>query len=139
MSESVHNEAKLDTRYIQVVKLLNIYLNHFPRHEKHGLALQIRNTSYEMYALMVEAQKRYIKKTTLTNLDIKHEQLRMFTRLAYELGYFGHPVVNQFESTKLNFKRYSSLSKGIDEIGRMIGGWINHTKQTDLARSTNKK
>lgn len=51
-----------------MMKLLNIYLNHFPSHEKHGLALKVRSTAYDMYDYIVEAQKRYHKKTTLTNL-----------------------------------------------------------------------
>jgi hypothetical protein len=84
----LHSEAQLDRRFIEMVKLLNVYLNHFPRHEKYGLAQTIRLAAYEIYGFMVEAQKRYQKKTTLTNLDIRHEQLRMFVRMAYELGYF---------------------------------------------------
>lgn len=74
---AVDSEANLDRKFVLTMKLLNIYLNHFPSHERHGLALRIRNTAYEMYDYVIEAQKRYHKKTTLTNLDIKHEQLRM--------------------------------------------------------------
>lgn len=36
----------------------------------------------------MEGQKRYHKKTSLTQLDIAHEQLRMQLFLAYEMGYF---------------------------------------------------
>ena len=46
-------------------------------------------TAYGMYGYLVEAQKRYHKKTALTNLDIAHEQVRMLWRLAFELGYLG--------------------------------------------------
>jgi four helix bundle protein len=83
----LHSAAILDKKYIDMLKLLNIYLNHFPRHEKYGLALRIRNTAYGLYDLIVEGQKRYYKKTTLTQMDIAHEQLRMQLRLAHELGY----------------------------------------------------
>ncbi|SFQ70019.1 23S rRNA-intervening sequence protein [Halopseudomonas formosensis] len=125
---STRAEARLDRRYLQLVKLLNIYLNHFPKCERHGLALRIRTTAYEMYDLMIEAQKRYQKKTTLTNLDIKHEQLRMQVRLAHELGYFGQPQRSSEAAQGLNVKRYLTLSALIDEIGRMIGGWIAASK-----------
>ena len=65
----IHNEAQLDRKFLELAKLMNIYLNHFPSHEKYGLALTIRQKAYEMYGYMVEAQKRYHKKTALTNLS----------------------------------------------------------------------
>lgn len=81
-------EAKLIRRIGELAKQLNIYLNHFPRHEKYALSNRIRNTLYEVYDLVVEGEKRYHKKTVLTNLDIAHERLRMQLWLANELGYF---------------------------------------------------
>lgn len=126
---AVDSESNLDKKFIQTMKLLNVYLNHFPSHEKHGLALRIRTTAYDMYDYIVEAQKRYHKKTTLTNLDIKHEQLRMQVRLAFELSYFGHPKTDKISVQKLNAKRYLSISVNIDEIGKIIGGWIKSLKQ----------
>ena len=73
-----HDEAKLDVKFIDFAKQMNLYLNHFPKHEKFGLSQQIRNAAYEVYGFIVESQKRYMKKTSMTNLDIAHEQLRMF-------------------------------------------------------------
>ncbi|MGA6100932.1 four helix bundle protein [Psychrobacter pocilloporae] len=126
---AVDSESNLDKKFIQTMRLLNVYLNHFPSHEKHGLALKIRQTAYDMYDFIVEAQKRYHKKTTLTNLDIKHEQLRMQVRLAFELSYFGHPKTEKTSIQKLNAKRYLVISASIDEIGKIIGGWIKSLKQ----------
>lgn len=42
----LHDEAKLDRKFMELAKLMNIYLNHFPKHEKYGLALEIRRTAY---------------------------------------------------------------------------------------------
>ncbi len=80
--------AEMNFKFMEMMKLLNIYLNHFPKHEKFALALQIRQTAYRVFDLMVECQKRYYKKTSLSELDIKHENLRMQIVLANELGYF---------------------------------------------------
>lgn len=121
-----HDEAKLDVKFIDFAKQMNLYLNHFPKHEKFGLCQQIRNSAYEVYGYIVEAQKRYQKKTSLTNLDIAHEQLRMFLRLAFELGYFkfrdGAQADKDHEKTATH--RYLVISRMVDELGRMIGGWI---------------
>lgn len=132
----LHSEAALDRRFIEMMRQLNGYLNHFPKHEKYGLAQQIRQTAYDMYGLVVEAQKRYQKKTTLTNLDIRHEQLRMFVRLAHELGYFefrdGARADAGTEALAQN--RYISISARIDEIGRMVGGWIAADRDKSATR-----
>jgi hypothetical protein len=94
------------------------------------LAQEIRQAAYGVYALIVECQKRYQKKTSLTNLDIRHEQLRMLVRLAYELGYFGFKDGAKAESREeLSEHRYMALSRLIDELGRMIGGWILADRQ----------
>lgn len=121
-----HDEAKLDVKFIDFAKQTNLYLNHFPKHEKYGLSQQIRNAAYQVYGLIVESQKRYQKKTSLTNLDIAHEQLRMYMRLAFELGYFsfkdGAKVGEDYAKSATH--RYLAISRMADELGRMIGGWI---------------
>ena len=133
----LHSEAQLDRKFVEMVRLLNTYLNHFPRHEKYGLAQEIRQAAYATYGFIVEAQKRYQKKTTLTSLDIRHEQLRMFVRLAHELGYFEFRdgQLDESEPGHLAEKRYLAISRRIDEIGKMIGGWItaDREKQRELS------
>ena len=118
---------------MEFAKLLNIYLNHFPRHEKYALANRIRNTAYELYDLISEGQKRYHKKTTLTYLDITHEKLRMQVCLAEELGYFGYSDGREVKKSHddLEEHRYLTLSAMIDELGRMIGGWIQKIKSEE--------
>jgi len=129
----IHSAALLDQKYIEMLKLLNIYLNHFPKHEKYALCSRIRNTAYSLYDLITETQKRYHKKTTLTAMDVAHEQLRMQIRLAYELGYFrfrdGKEVAGQAEKHALH--RLTTIESLVDEIGRMIGGWIHYERQQE--------
>ncbi|MBV5346668.1 four helix bundle protein [bacterium] len=120
----LHSEAKLDRKFMEFAKIVNLYLNHFPNHEKFGIALEIRKAMYDTYGLIVECQRRYHKKTALTNLDIRHEQLRMFIRLAHELGYFGFKSGKLSSDDKIANHRYLNLSKLVDELGKMIGGWI---------------
>ena len=126
----IHSEAKLNRKFMEFAKLMNIYLNHFPKHEKFALANRIRSTAYEVYDLISEGQKRYIKKTTLTNLDVTHEKLRMQILLAHELGYFGYSDGREIEKSHDQQKehRYLTISTMVDELGRMIGGWIHKIK-----------
>ena len=113
---------------MEFAKLMNIYLNHFPKHEKYALANRIRSTAYELYDLITEAQKRYHKKTTLTELDVTHEKLRMQFMLAAELGYLDFSAgVKSKENPGPH--RYLAISSMVDELGRMIGGWIVKIKE----------
>jgi len=123
-------EASLVLKMIELVKLANINLNHFPKHEKFGLCQSIRNSMYEVYDLIIESEKRYHKKTTLTNLDIRHEQLRMLFRLSFELGYFEYHNGKKERSETEYRRRYLAVNGLIDEVGAMIGGWIK-SERTD--------
>jgi hypothetical protein len=131
MQKQPSPEALMFMKFSKLIKQLNIYLNHFPKAERHALACRIRNTAYEMFDLMIESQKRYQKKTTLTNLDVTHERLRMQLHLAYELGYFrfkdGRALDD--EAKQVEGRRYTLLGEMVDELGRMIGGWINKQKE----------
>jgi four helix bundle protein len=124
---TVDREAALVRKFIEFAKLMNVYLNHFPRHEKYALSNRIRNAAYEVYDLITEGQKRYFKKTTLTSLDIAHEQLRMQLYLAWELGYFRFTDGRTAEAAdSLEAHRWQAISKLVDDLGKMIGGWIRH-------------
>jgi hypothetical protein len=127
----IHSEAGLNRKFMEFAKLMNIYLNHFPRHEKYALANRIRNTAYEMYDYITEGQKRYFKKTSLTGLDIVHEKLRMQLYLTYELGYFSFKDGKRAEGSReeLAEHRFATLNALVDELGKMIGAWIKKVRE----------
>jgi len=130
----LHDEATLDRKFVELAKLMNIYLNHFPKHEKYALAQEIRRTAYAMYGFIVEAQKRYHKKTALSNLDVCHEQLRMLINLAHALNYFAFKDGARTDRPETTAEhRYLALSRLVDEMGRMIGGWIVTTRTVQEA------
>jgi len=124
-------EISINRKFVEMMKLLNIYLNHFPKHEKYALANNIRVTAYKVYDLISECQKRYYKKTTLTLLDIEHEKLRMQIILSNELGYFAFKDSRKDAKNAKPGHRFLAISKMIDEMGRMIGAWINKLKSTN--------
>lgn len=135
MAKIEDGQMNINMRYIELAKLTNVYLAHFPNREKYALTNNIRNTLYKIYDLMTEGQKRYYKKTTLETLDITHEKLRMEVKLAHELGYFNFKNGKENKNKKnLGNIRYLRISKMIDEVGRMIGGWIKKVKELERNR-----
>lgn len=83
----------------------------FPKYERHVLSAEIRSTLDRLLHLTIMAAKRYHKKATLQELDIEVEYLRALVRKAWRLRY-------------ITEHRYEVWSRHINEIGRMVGGWI---------------
>lgn len=102
-NSGVNPESNMHTKMLAMIKLANVHLNHFPKHERYGLCQQIRNNMYDVYNLITECNKKYHKKTSLSTLDIKHEQLRMMFKLAHELGYYHYKNHEQEFSKKALF------------------------------------
>ncbi len=92
----------------------NIMLKQFPKHEKYLLAAKIRQMGYDLLELAVAANKKYIKKTTFTEFDVKHEVIRQMINLAFELQY-------------IDAKKHRVSQLMVDEVGRMLGSWIKAT------------
>lgn len=126
-----HNDAELLNKIKSMIILMNLHLRHFPRHEKYALSQEIRQLSYKIYTGVIEVAKRYQKKTALTKTDLCHEQLRMLVNLAFELGYYEYKDGKREHSEKEAFRRYTALSVLIDEVGKMLGGWIRSLRASD--------
>lgn len=83
----------------------------FPKYEKYLLANKIRETGYEIFEAAVTVNKRFHKKTTMTEMNVKHELLRQYVNLAFELKY-------------IDLQKHRTSQSKIDEVGKMIGAWI---------------
>lgn len=123
-AQSIHAEAGLHRKLVLFAVQLEGYLCHFPNCHKYTLTQAIRQAFVDVYNLVTEAQKRYHKKSTLTQLDVRHEQLRMLLNLAHELGLFGFSAGRKDAEAPADH-RHLVILRMVDEIGRMIGGWLN--------------
>lgn len=96
----------------------NECLKQFPKSEKYAMAAEIKQSMYRLLRLVIEANKKYHKKTTAQQIDVELDILRTFIRLASDrnLKY-------------LPFKKYENWAKMLSEIGRMLGGWIKSMNQ----------
>lgn len=101
----------------------NQALKQFPKSERYGLAADIKQTMYHFYRLIITANKKYHKKTTLQDADIELEVLRGFLKIAAAK-----------EQRFLPLNKYENWSKMNNEIGRMLGGWIKAAKQQQQDR-----
>jgi len=86
-------------------------LAQYPKSEKYALGTDIKRCMDTILELVITAQKKYYKKTTLQSLDIEIMKLRAYIRLSQRLKF-------------LSLKKYEVWSKLVVEIGKMLGGWI---------------
>lgn len=95
----------------------------FPRNERQTAA-EIRRTMLHMYELSIIIEKKYYKKTTAQELDVNIDILRHLVRMAREGRFYGQNV-----TPPLSPKQYEIISRMLDEIGRLVGGYIKSLKQ----------
>jgi hypothetical protein len=126
---SIHADAVLNRRFMEMMKLLNIYLNHFPKFEKFALCNRIRDTTYMLYDSINEAPRSRDKMKELIRASNLLERLRMQLMLANELGYFMFQDGTNTNQEGVSVKRYLAINSRVDEIGRLIGGWMSSLSQ----------
>ena len=104
-------ELKILQKTFDMMKYAYPALAQFPKGEKFALVVDIKRCMDVMLERIIEANKKYYKKTTLQELDVEVEKLKAYVRLSYNLGF-------------LPPKKYEHWSGLVVEIGRMVGGWI---------------
>ena len=90
-------------------------LRQYPKSEKHTLAADTKEAAVMLLRLLITANKRYHKKTTLQEADVQLELVRYYLRLGRDMNF-------------LPFKRYEILAKATSEIGKLLGGWIKSSR-----------
>lgn len=106
-------DAPLVHKLYEFYKLFHIYIKLFPKTEKYSLGQKIENlilTSLEQSILAARAIKQ--EKTILLNkIDKNVNLLKILIRLAYD-------------TKSIDNKKYIILQEQLQEIGKMIGGWL---------------
>lgn len=96
-------------------KQVYLYLKRYPQAEKFALVSETKNTIYALSKKLLKAGVVEKKRATLYEADIELQHLKHLIRLAYDFKY-------------INLKAYEICSKGLAEIGSMLGSWIKNIK-----------
>ena len=78
---------------------------------------------------MIQSRKKWHKKTSLTNLDMSLELLKMDIYLAYKLGYFDYS--KECKEGIKGAKRYGILQLMLSKIGAQVGAWIKVARENE--------
>jgi hypothetical protein len=105
------SDLKIFAKAYDLILYLHREISGFPKSEKPVLGRRIYDSLLQILEYIIVANKEVDKNPHLKRASSKLEKLRIFIRLAFDLRL-------------INVKKYSFACQNIDEIGRMLGGWI---------------
>lgn len=86
-------------------------IDKFPKSQKYVLGEKIKESFLRILRLIIEANALFDKKFKLKELSTELDCLRILIRLSKDLNL-------------INIKKYKNCAIRINEIGRMLGGWL---------------
>lgn len=106
-------ETPIVKKVYELYRLLYSYRLDIPKSERYGLWLRGENSCLELLELILAAgqETKEAKLLPLRTASVKLNALRIFIRLAKD-------------TRAIDLKKYVALQSLIDEIGRMLGGWL---------------
>jgi four helix bundle protein len=90
-------------------------VNKFPKSQRFVLGQHIENTVLELLEGIIEANSEKNKALYLKKLSVKLDKLRILVRLSKDFKF-------------ISLRQYKFVSGIINEIGKMLGGWIKSVK-----------
>jgi hypothetical protein len=87
------------------------HVGRFPRNHRFGLGGRIESSLYQLLERLIAAKYTRARKELLERANLDLEILRFQMRLAKDLQC-------------LRTSSYGFAAKAIDEIGRLVGGWM---------------
>ena len=97
-------------------KVLTNQVISFPKTKRYTLGQRLDDIALDIFELLSSIPTTNDKVSTLNQISIKLDLLKILVRLAKD-------------SLALNDKVYLELQEILQEIGRMLGGWIKASKQ----------
>ena len=104
------------TKLYDFYQKLSFYVIKFPKTKRYTLGQKLDNLTLEIFELLFSIPIAENKTYTLQQISIKLDLLKILTRLSKD-------------SQSLKDKNYLELQSLLQEIGRMLGGWLKSTKQ----------
>ena len=116
MNNSQKAESKLliYQKYTDVIDYGYNLLMKYPKTEKYALSSSIRNSMFETLRLILYANK----------IADKYSRIKILNKIDAEIAMQGFYVRFSYKQKYITSKNYLEWSKRLEEIGRILGGWI---------------
>jgi hypothetical protein len=111
MRHESRDEPAIFVKWMEFLKWLLPVTEKFPKRVRFTLADRINDLALDMVEDLLEAQYTKKKQAILRRANLRLEKLRVLLRISCEQQYLSH-------------KAYDYAMRSINEVGRMLGGWI---------------
>lgn len=109
------SELIIYKQFMELIYYTEMITEKYPKFEKPSLVANIKNTTYSGIKKVLLIYKSYDKKDKLkylNELDVELKMLKILIRISFKRRY-------------INKKNYEAWSKKINNIGNLLGGWLN--------------
>ncbi|OGY42992.1 MAG: hypothetical protein A2Y67_03320 [Candidatus Buchananbacteria bacterium RBG_13_39_9] len=112
-----HNEISLIQKSYDLYKTIYQLVKNFPKSDKYNLGHELKILNLQIIELLIEAEsaKKDWKSPPVEKASAKLGLLKIFIRLSSDLKI-------------IDPKKYLGVQEQLQEIGRMIGGWLKSLK-----------
>ena len=112
------DELPIFTRWMQFLEWLLPTTEKFPKRVRFTFADRINNMALDIVEDLVEARYSRDKQHLLKRINLRLEKLRILLRLCHQLQYLPH-------------QGYEHAMRALNEVGRMLGGWLKQQEGQD--------
>jgi hypothetical protein len=111
-------ELPIFTRWMQFLEWLLPATEKFPKRVRFTFADRINNLALDIAEDLVEARYSRDRQPLLRRINLRLEKLRILLRLSHRMKYLPH-------------QGYEHAARNLNEVGRMLGGWMKQQGQTE--------
>jgi len=111
MTRPEADELPIFTQWMQFLEWLLPAMENLPKRVRFTFADRITNLALDIAEDLVEARYSRDKQATLQRINLRLEKLRVLLRLCHRLRHLPHPG-------------YQHAARAVNDVGRMLGGWI---------------
>jgi len=104
-------ELKILEKHYEMTLWMFPLINRFPQKQRFVFGQQMQNSLLEILKGIIQANQEREKTTSLKQLSVELDKFRYLFRLAKDLKF-------------ITIKQYGFGAEKINEIGKMLGGWI---------------
>lgn len=122
--KTMNNDLPIFIHWMDFLKWLFLKTEKFPKKVRFTFSDRMNNLALDIVESLIEARYSKSKFIILRKVNLNLEKLRILFRISYESKYFSHEA-------------YEHGIKRINEVGRMLGGWMKSKgKENETSQSS---
>ena len=111
---TAYSKLLIYQKYVDLIEYGYKLLIKYPKYEKYALVSEIRRNMYQSLKYILYANK----------IENKSNMLDILNRLDAEIAMQSFLVRFSYKNRYINTSNYYEWSKRLEEIGKILGGWI---------------